>query len=240
MCIRDRGHVILKEYFADRQVDFSVDYNRRYTDLPFLISLEQQDDGSYAAGKFVVAGDLSPSVVSEATSENAMWKPVLLDGRTDAVAVPRGSVGFRYGDEGLGQWNLDLGDIEPVLSVLDTREGEALVRFPRFDAPDGTVAFETRGVPIRRIGDRVVTTVLDLLLAHYGVARDGLPGAWPTGYDDASVPATPAWASEITGVPAEQITRLAREWAQNAIDTEGRGMILMLSLIHISEPTRPY
>ncbi|HMT91131.1 MAG TPA: molybdopterin-dependent oxidoreductase, partial [Dermatophilaceae bacterium] len=221
------GHVILKEYFADRQVDFFVDYNRRYTDLPFLISLEQQDDGSYAAGKFVVAGDLSPSVVSEATSENAMWKPVLLDGRTDAVAVPRGSVGFRYGDEGLGQWNLDLGDIEPVLSVLDTREGEVLVRFPRFDAPDGTVAFETRGVPIRRVGDRVVTTVLDLLLAHYGVARDGLPGAWPTGYDDASAPATPAWASEITGVPAEQITRLAREWAQNAIDTEGRGMILM-------------
>ena len=101
--------------------------------------------------------------------------------------------------------------------VLDTREGEVLVRFPRFDAPDGTVAFETRGVPIRRIGDRVVTTVLDLLLAHYGVARDGLPGAWPTGYDDASAPATPAWASEITGVPAEQITRLAREWAQNAI-----------------------
>ena len=140
--------------------------DRRYTDLPFLIALEAQDDGSYAAGKFVVAGDLSPSVVSEATSENAMWKPVLLDGRTDAVAVPRGSVGFRYGDEGLGQWNLDLGDIEPVLSVLDTREGEVLVRFPRFDAPDGTVAFETRGVPIRRVGDRVVTTVLDLSVSY--------------------------------------------------------------------------
>ena len=28
-------------------------------------------------------------------------------------------------------------------------------------------------------------------------------------------------------MPAEQITRLAREWAQNAIDTKGRGMILM-------------
>ena len=30
-----------------------------------------------------------------------------------------------------------------------------------------------------------------------------------------------------TGVPAAQVTRIAREWAQNAIDTNGRGMILM-------------
>ena len=28
-------------------------------------------------------------------------------------------------------------------------------------------------------------------------------------------------------MPAEQVVRLAREWAQNAIDTNGRGMILM-------------
>ena len=30
----------------------------------------------------------------------------------------------------------------------------------------------------------LVTTVLDLTLAHYGVARQGLPGEWPAGYDD--------------------------------------------------------
>ena len=69
--------------------------------------------------------------------------------------------------------------------------------------------------------------MLDLLLAQYGVARDGLPGAWPTGYDDPSDPATPAWQESHTGVPAAQVERLAREWAQNAIDTEGRGMILL-------------
>src|SRR5699024_8891617 len=53
------------------------------------------------------------------------------------------------------------------------------------------------------------------------------PGEWPTDYEDASTPATPAWQEPITGVPAQQVTRLAREWAQNAIDTTGRGMILM-------------
>ena len=45
-----------------------------------------------------------------------------------------------------------------------------------------------RGVPAKRVGGRLVTTVLDLALAQYGVGRDGLPGEWPSGYDDASSP----------------------------------------------------
>ena len=89
------------------------------------------------------------------------------------------------------------------------------------------MSFQRRGVPVTRVGDRLVTTVLDLMLAQYGVARDGLPGVWPSGFDDPSAPATPAWQEEHTSVPAAQVIRLAREWAQNAIDTEGRGMILM-------------
>ena len=41
------------------------------------------------------------------------------------------------------------------------------------------------------------------------------------------MPATPAWQEQHTGVPAAQVVRLAKEWAQNALDTEGRGMILL-------------
>ena len=33
-----------------------------------------------------------------------------------------------------------------------------------------------RGVPAIRVGGTLVTTVFDLLLAQYGVGRDGLPG----------------------------------------------------------------
>ncbi len=219
------GHVILKEFFVDRQVPFFVDYNKRFTDLPYLISLVPGDDGAYRPGKYLVAGDIEGGALAD--SENAMWKPAVLDTRTGEIAIPNGSIGDRFGDEGLGKWNLELGDIDPALTLHGTHDETVEVALPRFDAADGRVAHERRGVPVRRVGDRVVTTVLDLMLAHYGVARDGLPGTWPTGYDDPSVPATPAWQEEHTSVPSEQVIRLAREWAQNAIDTNGRGMILM-------------
>ena len=235
------GHVILKEFFVDQQVDFFTDYNQKYTDLPFLVALEPATtdagaaapgDGTasgdepltYRPGKYLVAGDLD---IPESTSENALWKPALIDGRTGEVAIPQGSIGFRYGEESWGKWNLDLGDIEPVLTLHGTTTETARITLPRFDSYDGRVAHVTRGVPVRRIGGRLVTTVLDLMLAQYGVGRPGMPGTWPADYDDPSTPATPAWQEEITSVPAEQVVRLAREWAQNAIDTTGRGMILM-------------
>ena len=34
------GHVILKEFFVDRQVGYFTDYVKRYTDLPFLVTLD--------------------------------------------------------------------------------------------------------------------------------------------------------------------------------------------------------
>ncbi len=84
-----------------------------------------------------------------------------------------------------------------------------------------------RGVPVTWVGDRLVTTVYDLLLAQYGVERPGLPGQWPGGYQDATDPTTPAWASEITGVPGPAMIRVARDFAVNAIESGGRSQILM-------------
>ena len=218
------GHVVLKEFFVDAETEFFADYTKKFTDLPFLVALEDTGEGSYKPGKFLVAGDLEGH--PKASSENAMWKPAVIDRTTDDVAIPNGSIGDRFGAEGEGKWNLELGDIDPLLSLYGATEESVEVELPRFDVGD-TVALERRGVPVRRVGDRLVTTVLDLMLAHYGVGRDGLPGTWPQGYEDPSVPATPGWAEAITSVPAHQIARLAREFAQNAIDTTGRGMILM-------------
>ena len=123
------------------------------------------------------------------------------------------------------------GDVDPELSLLDTSEQNVLVRFPRFDTPDGAAADLPRGVPTRRIGEHLVTTVFDLLLAQYGVGRSvagqSLPGEWAQGYDDASSPYTPAWQEAITGVAASTAARIGREFAANAEESRGRSMIVM-------------
>ena len=63
------------------------------------------------------------------------------------------------------------GDVDPVLSLVDSSEESVVVRMPRFDTPDGAAADLPRGVPARRVGGHLVTTVFDLLLAQYGVVR---------------------------------------------------------------------
>ncbi|MGQ0480256.1 MAG: nitrate reductase subunit alpha [Pseudonocardia sp.] len=212
------GHVMLREFFVERRVPFFVDYVQRHTDLPFLVTLEERD-GAHVPGKFLTAADLGDQ------SEGAAWRTVLIDGRTGEPVVPNGSMGHRYTDAGVGRWNLDLGGVAPRLTLLGDRATEVLL--PRFDALDGTGGVLRRGVPVSRVAGRLVTTVFDLMLAQYGVYREGLPGVWPGGYDDATEPYTPAWQEPITSVPAGQVTRIAREMAANAEESEGRTMIIM-------------
>jgi nitrate reductase alpha subunit len=216
------GHVTLKEFFVDRQVPYFTEYVKKYTDLPFLVRVEERG-GTYVAGKFLTASDLE----GEQDAEHADFKTVLLDSATGQPVVPSGSLGFRFGPEGAGRWNLDLGEVDPLLSAAGGLHAPVEVSLPRFDAPDGSAGVLRRGVPVRRVGGHLVTTVYDLMLAQYGVARHGLPGTWPTGYDDASEPYTPAWQETITGVPAHKAERIGREFAANAEESRGRSMILM-------------
>ena len=165
------GHVILKEFFVDRQVDYFEDYARRFTDLPFLVTLREREDGTYVGDALLRASDLG------ADDENAEWKTVVLDARNGEPAVPNGTIGDRWGEQGKGSWNLDLEGIEPVLTLLGRHDETVEVTLPRFDGGEtegGTTM--RRGVPVKRIGGRLVTTVFDLALAQYGVGREGLPG----------------------------------------------------------------
>jgi nitrate reductase alpha subunit len=216
------GHVVLREFFVERQVPYFTDYVTRYTDLPFLVRLDEHG-GVLRPGKFLTAADLPGA---EAQSENAAFKTVVLDEATGAPAVPGGSLGFHYGEHGAGRWNLDLGGIRPALSMTGDASETAVVELPRFDGPAGASTLR-RGVPTRRVAGHLVTTVYDLVLAQYGVGRPGLPGTWPTGYDDPTQPGTPAWQEEITGVPAAKAERIGREFAANAEESRGRSMIIM-------------
>lgn len=219
------GHVILKEFFVERQVPRFVDYVKRYSDLPFLVTLREKD-GAWVPDKFLTAADLGDE------NEGGAFKTVLVDAETGRPHVPNGSLGFRFNDSGVGKWNLDLDGVDPALSLIHaqgTRTAEVLL--PRFDIGEGEGGgVHHRGVPAAEVatvnGSRLVTTVFDLMLAQYGIARDGLPGEWPSGYDDPA-PYTPAWQEEITGVPAELAARIGREFAANAEESQGRSMIVL-------------
>ena len=214
------AHVIVREFFVERETPYFADYARRFTDLPFLVRLEERED-AHVAGAFLRASDLGHG------GENPEAKTVVWDRATGACAVPNGSIGFRWGDEGAGRWNLDLEDTDPAITLMGHHDELVEVDLPRFDVGDteGGTAMR-RGVPARRVDGHLVTTVFDLLAAQLGVARDGLPGEWPAGLDDPE-PCTPAWQQEITGVDADAVTRVAREFARNAERTEGRSMIVM-------------
>ncbi|MEQ4206801.1 nitrate reductase subunit alpha [Actinopolymorpha sp. B9G3] len=231
------GHVILRECFVERRVPFFVDFVQHYTDLPFLVTLKGRR-GGYVPDKLLRASDLGGHPAADI--EGAEWRTVLIDGRTNEPVVPNGTLGDRWTDAGAGRWNLDLDGVTPRLTLLGDGADNVEVLLPRFDletntdTADGPERAEgrqsgvlRRGVPTRRVGGRLVTTVFDLMLAQYGVHRDGLPGVWPTGYDDASQPYTPAWQEPLTSVPARTATRVAREMARSAEKSGGRTMIIM-------------
>ncbi len=226
------GHVILTEHFVHKRTERFEHYMRTYTDAPYLVTLERNGD-RLVAGKFLTASELGGE---DAAAARADFKTVLLNDAGEPV-VPNGSLGHRFTPEDEGKWNLDLEGVVPPLSIADLASWDgsaAEVSLARFDlAPEiggehaGGSGVVVRGVPTRVVAGKLVTTVFDLMLAQYGVGREGLPGEWPTGYDDPSSPGTPAWQEEITAVPAVQATRIGREFADNAERSGGRSMILM-------------
>ena len=157
------GHVILKEFYVDRQVPRFVEYVKQYSDMPFLITLKEKN-GAYVPDKFLTAADLGDD------SEGAAFKTVLIDGDSGRAVVPNGSLGFRYGEAGKGKWNLDLEGIDPALSLYGAGGSQNVeVHLPRFDvgqedSEGGGV--HTRGVPVVPVdtagGQRLATTVYDL------------------------------------------------------------------------------
>jgi nitrate reductase alpha subunit len=219
-------HVILQEFYANRQVPYFTGYLKRYADAPFLVELEKREDG-YVPGRFVRAASLS----RYHNVEKGEWKFVVFDEQSDEPRMPRGSVGFRWQDQE-GEWNLEMKDglddteIAPLLTLLECSNDILQVGFADYDGGK-TVK---RGVPVRYLeterGRVPATTVFDLLMARCGVGR-GLAGDYPIGYDDADAPYTPAWQERYTGVGGETVIRFAREWGETAARTGGKCTIIV-------------
>ena len=222
------SHVILKEFYIERQSEYFNAYAKSYTDLPFAVVLEEHQ-GEFKAGRFLRASDLGH------TSNNAQWKTVLFDAASGRFVVPNGSIGFRWNEE--GRWNLNLKDsvtdaaVDPLLTFAHSSQRWVRVHSPLFDLKGaGTRAGVVPVMPLQTpSGPVIVTTVFDLLAAHLGVRRnetDAHTADYPSGYDDPQA-YTPAWQEPITGVPAADAIRVAREFAENAEKTRGKSMIFL-------------
>lgn len=219
------GHVILKEYYVDNQTPMFLDYAKRYTDFPFLVRLDEKD-GKFTAGHFLTAKDMGD------LSQHSEFKYYVLDEKSDKLVIPNGQMGHRWGDK--TKWNLKLENsetgepISPKLSFIDEKDDLKTVTLPFFGHLDNTATLSRR-VPVKRMktadGEVYVTTVYDLLLANYGVDR-GLGGEVNADYES-DTPFTPAWQEKYTGIKSDMVIHTAREFADNAIATKGRSLIIM-------------
>ncbi|WP_032477395.1 nitrate reductase subunit alpha [Vibrio cholerae] len=232
------GHVILKEFHVKRQSEYFQNYLRQYSDMPMLVKLEPRADGSYSAGQFLRASEL---VNNLGESNNPEWKTIAINEVDGEFVAPNGSAGFRWGEK--GKWNLEqlAGDgqdnVKLQLGIKDA-DDTVDVAFPYF----GGLEHEhfthvplsdliNRKLPAKRITledgtETFVTTVYDLTLANYGVERGLSDLSCAAEYSELKA-YSPAWAEKITGVSAEEIIRIATEFADNAEKTRGRSMIIV-------------
>lgn len=234
------GHVVLKEFHLTGKSTYFNEYCRMYTDMPFLVMLDVRE-GHYVPGRTLRASDFSDQL---GENKNGEWKPVVIDAASGSVVVPNGTIGSRWDES--AKWNLeprnvaDGSALEPQMSLIKNSDAVVCVAFPYFGnleheasifAHTDHASVLPRNVPIRRIKldqqrEVVVATVFDLMLANYGVDR-GLGGDNVAASFDDDLPYTPAWQEKITGVPAEAVTRIAREFATNADKTKGRSMVIL-------------
>ncbi|WP_413729773.1 nitrate reductase subunit alpha [Sodalis sp. RH22] len=233
------GHVILREFYLQRQSSYFLDYVRRYSDLPMLVLLEPRPQGFYAAGRLLRAADLVDGLGQD---NNPQWKTVAIDENTGGLTAPQGAIGFRWGEQ--GKWNLEQRDggsgqeVKLQLSLLGRHDQVVEVGFPYFGgtpsehfSPVPLNDILLHKLPVKRLtlaggGEALVTSIYDLMLANYGLDRGLGDDNCARDYDDIKA-YTPAWAEKITGVSRHNIARIAREFADNADKTHGRSMIIV-------------
>ena len=220
------GHVILKEFHLDTPSPYFTDYVRRLTDMPMLVRLDADNKG-YAPKYFLRASELN----TFGEEQNADWKTLVWDELSDGLCLPNGSIGFRW--DGSQKWNLETHaqdkEVHAALSLKERADEVVNVGFTYFGGEFDDMIY--RKVPAKRIplanGETaLVATIFDLMVASYGVDNGlGCENSAKDYFDDK--PYTPAWQEKHTGVKPELVIQVAREFAQNAHDTEGRSMVIV-------------
>jgi nitrate reductase alpha subunit len=225
------NHVILKEFHAEQQTPYFLNYVKQYTDSPFLVALdlhsEEGEQLTYRAGRLLRANSVSRYV----NEENGEWKFLVYDALSKEARMPGGAMGHRWG-KAEGKWNLELKDavdgtaIDPLLTFLEEGDETVTIEIQEF----GSDKLHHRQIPAKWIhtenGRVLATTAYDLLFAQFGVSRH-LGGDYPGDYDNSEQSYTPAWQEQWTGVSRDTVIKFAREWASTAAKTGGKCAVII-------------
>ena len=115
-----------------------------------------------------------------------------------------------------------------MLSMVESDYHVETIQFPYFDS-SGDGIFErpiaTRTIQLANGEEVKIATVYDLMTSQYGVQRFEHE-LEATSYDDASSKYTPLGKNKLQ-VSKRISDESGKEFAQNAIDTGGRSMIIM-------------
>ena len=229
------GHVILKEYYLTetKKADYFIDYAKTYTDMPCLVIIEETDLG-HTPGRFLRASDINEF----STEKNPEWKVIVYNNKTKNLCALKGSIGYRWDKSQL--WNLkyDKENTDPSLSFIDGNDQILSIKFPYYASSKYQHFYFTstehddilsRQVPVKIINidgkKTYIATVFDLLVANYGIDRQLNDTNVAKSYND-NVPYTPLWQEKITGIKAHDVITLARQFADNALKTNGKSMII--------------
>ena len=148
------NHVILKEFYVDRQVPYFLDYLKRYTDCPFPSS------NWSAMGRVIARGSCCAPIAWRATktSKTATGRCWYSTPKAPSRACPKGTVGFRWPQKEKGKWNLSQEDgldnspIDAVLSFIDQSDAVVQVEFDDFANGVPEAATPTVGAAACRCG----------------------------------------------------------------------------------------
>jgi len=221
------NHVILTEYYAQKETPAFNAYLKQYSDSPILVVLEKKGE-SFEAGRYLRAN----TIERYKDEENGEWKFLMFDETTKRLKMPKGTVGHRWQTK-KGEWNLELKDgvddspIDPALTFIEDHDDVLQIGFEDFSNENADVR---RGVPVKYFetenGKVAVTTVFDLLMAQCGVNR-GLAGAYPDSYDDPDHTFTPAWQEKFSGIDKATVVDFARQFADTAERTDGKCTVII-------------
>ena len=113
------AHVILREFYVERETPYFADYAKPLHRPALPRAARRSAATPTWPAPSCTAADLGDD------GENADAKTVVWDTAAGAPVVPNGSIGFRWGEEGAGRWNLDLEGVDPAPSRCSTHRASA-------------------------------------------------------------------------------------------------------------------